>query len=646
MFVLYTFADRFVVELEGRGLTSPGSVGHASAAGDSLYIFRSTGAIQRVTAQQKQTGQVQPPVGNPLVVERIDAILGIINLLRGRYLLVITGSKHIATVQGCPIKQLKLTKLVPFVDPNSHPLTPTQERDEARYLKLLHNVLQCGSFYFSYDYDLTLNTQRIADIRTKPELSALPLWRRADDRFFWNRYLCQDLIQTSENGSSVDEWILPLMNGYIFQQHLRIKGHDVTFILMSRRSCQRAGRRFVTRGLNLEGHAANFAEQEQIIFVTDPSDVHCTRVASFVQTRGSVPIIWEQPCTLKYAPKINILKAGKETEIAFSKHFEVQLEKYGKQVCLNLVNQKGAELALVKGYKEQVDRVNNQSIRLINWDFHHECRKMKYENISKLVDMCKDDMEQMGWFCARVSSVSSGSSASTRLEWEVTRRQTGVLRTNCVDCLDRTNVVQSVFARIILDRQLKEFTGFAGMTGGEKLETLDSMFRTVWANNADAMSIQYSGTGALKTDYTRTGKRSLKGAFMDGVNSVTRYYLNNFEDGRNQDSLDLFLGLYRPATTQPSPFEEARYPKAPSHQRSVTSWMLRFSFVFFLSLFCLHVLVPTESPYASYLTPLRNYDLQTQFWVYGLLDLAIGWKVMMKQGRQYANKPVLRTNQL
>ncbi len=69
-FVLYVAFDV--------GSCSLGSVGHASAAGDSLYIFRSTGVIQRVTAQQKQTGQVQPPVGNPLVVERIDAILGII----------------------------------------------------------------------------------------------------------------------------------------------------------------------------------------------------------------------------------------------------------------------------------------------------------------------------------------------------------------------------------------------------------------------------------------------------------------------------------------------------------------------------------------------------------------------------------------
>jgi len=48
------------------------------------------------------------------------------------------------------------------------------------------------------------------------------------------------------------------------------------------------------------------------------------------------------------------------------------------------------------------------------------------------------------------------------------------------------------------------------------------------------ISIQYSGTGALKTDFTRTGKRTKLGAIKDGLNSLTRYYKNNFADGYRQ----------------------------------------------------------------------------------------------------------------
>jgi hypothetical protein len=67
---------------------------------------------------------------------------------------------------------------------------------------------------------------------------------------------------------------------------------------------------------------------------------------------------------------------------------------------------------------------------------------------------------------------------------------------------------------------------------------MENIFRNSWADNADAMSMLYTGTPALKTDFTRTGKRTMKGAAADGYNSVTRYYINNFTDGYYCDCLD------------------------------------------------------------------------------------------------------------
>lgn len=63
------------------------------------------------------------------------------------------------------------------------------------------------------------------------------------------------------------------------------------------------------------------------------------------------------------------------------------------------------------------------------------------------------------------------------------------------------------------------------------------------------MSRAYSGTGALKTDFTRTGVRTKAGALADLSNSITRYFRNNFADGPRQDAYDLFLGVYLPSTT-------------------------------------------------------------------------------------------------
>jgi hypothetical protein len=66
--------------------------------------------------------------------------------------------------------------------------------------------------------------------------------------------------------------------------------------------------------------------------------------------------------------------------------------------------------------------------------------------------------------------------------------------------------------------------------------------RILWADNADAISRLYAGTPALKGDYTRTGRRTKRGALDDGVNSLTRYYINNFSDGDRQEGIDLMTG--------------------------------------------------------------------------------------------------------
>lgn len=100
----------------------------------------------------------------------------------------------------------------------------------------------------------------------------------------------------------------------------------------------------------------------------------------------------------------------------------------------------------------------------------------------------------------------------------------------------------------------------------------------MWADHADAISSQYSGTGALKTDFTRTGRRTKRGTLRDGVNSVVRYFRNNFTDGTRQDGFDLFTGLYEVKVGAPSPFlSEAR------------TW--RYKYLPYVALFCLFMVI-------------------------------------------------------
>lgn len=117
-----------------------------------------------------------------------------------------------------------------------------------------------------------------------------------------------------------------------------------------------------------------------------------------------------------------------------------------------------------------------------------------------------------------------------------------------MDCLDRTNVVQSILARQSLVDQL--------VAAGARLQTNSSSsvlsmpfegnlvkhFRALWGSNADAISVLYAGTPALKGDFTRTGKRTKRGVLADGLNSAKRYVINNFIDEINQAAVEAMLG--------------------------------------------------------------------------------------------------------
>jgi hypothetical protein len=65
--------------------------------------------------------------------------------------------------------------------------------------------------------------------------------------------------------------------------------------LIARRSSQYAGTRFLKRGVNDEGFVANDVETEQIVHdITLPTTIQFQRFTSFVQHRGSIPVVWSQ----------------------------------------------------------------------------------------------------------------------------------------------------------------------------------------------------------------------------------------------------------------------------------------------------------------------------------------------------------------
>ncbi|XP_040905499.1 phosphatidylinositide phosphatase SAC2 isoform X2 [Toxotes jaculatrix] len=414
-----------------------------------------------------------------------------------------------------------------------------KERLERRLLDELYKIfMDSDSFYYSMTYDLTNTVQRQGD----SEKTSLPLWKQVDDRFFWNKHMIQDLIDLQV--PDVDFWVIPIIQGFVQVEELVVNYNETsdeersspetppqevtcvddihprfTVALISRRSRHRAGMRYKRRGVDTDGHVANYVETEQLIHVH-------SHTLSFVQTRGSVPVFWSQ-AGYRYNPRPRLEKGEKETMSYFAAHFEEQLKLYKKQVIINLVDQSGREKLIGDAYLKQVLLYNNPNLTYVSFDFHEHCRGMKFENVQILTDAISDIITDMKWAWVDQAGVIC--------------KQEGIFRVNCMDCLDRTNVVQAALARVVMEQQLKKL----GVMPPEQPLPVKCyrIYQIMWANNGDTISRQYAGTAALKGDFTRTGERKLAGVMKDGVNSANRYYLNRFRDAYRQAVIDLMMGL-------------------------------------------------------------------------------------------------------
>jgi hypothetical protein len=68
-------------------------------------------------------------------------------------------------------------------------------------------------------------------------------------------------------------------------------------------------------------------------------------------------------------------------------------------------------------------------------------------------------------------------------------QQTGIFRTNCVDCLDRTNVVQTLLAKRILEQQLKHYNIIKYHETIDSYKQLSTVFKNSKKINLNFLSI-------------------------------------------------------------------------------------------------------------------------------------------------------------
>ncbi|KAL9549467.1 hypothetical protein MBANPS3_005195 [Mucor bainieri] len=568
----------------------------APETGSNLTVHRDTGALELT--------ETIPSASEQESTLSVYGLLGFIQLFAGDYMMTITKREEIGMIQGKAIYRVGGFQILPLAQDTSR-LSEDQKSQEQTFVNLLESHLKNNTFYFSYDYDLTQSIQRQAQFSS--EKLAEPLYKRADERFFWNRFVASKLI---------DATCEAMMQGFVELDQCKINGKHFAWGLITRRSRHRPGTRYFSRGIDAQGHVSNFVETEQIVLYDGEStsqQVVGEVELSFVQTRGSIPVYWAQVINLKYTPRLWIGETNKSLAAARA-HFDEQIRIYGPQILVNLINKKGYELPMGQAYARTVEQLNDPRLYYTHFDFHSECSKMRWHRIQLLVDQLKDKLNEQGYTYYDTAEKS------------LKKTQTSVVRSNCMDCLDRTNVVQSTLARYVLTQQLKELGILEPDQKVEDQQAFMNSYRNVWADNADGVSCVYSGTGALKTDFTRTGNRTKAGALKDLQNSITRYVKNNFLDGSRQDSFDLFLGKYHLSQ------DVVHGPFASNKPLRVR--VVPYILLFALFMLVLNVIRPSYSGFKSY----TSYFLLLLFWVSVLIS---GVRFAIKHGDEFVQWPRL-----
>lgn len=517
-------------------------------------------------------------------------LLGFVRFLHGYYLILIIKRRKVASVGFHTIFKVEDTKLVYI--PNKQPTEHVNE--EARHVRAFNNIGLSSNFYFSYSYDITRTLQyNLSPVRgskffeddkltrlsqrdedsesdsrpassSRQKLPAILVKTKPSSRFVWNSHLI-------DFDGLHDDWKIYLMHGFVAQANICVYGKPVYVTLIARRSRKFCGTRFLKRGLNLEGDVANEVESEQIVHDASVSDFSIGHYTSFVQMRGSVPDCWSQD-TAKIVAKPQIVHDFVDPyHVATAKHFNDLLGRYGSPiVALSLVKKKEK-----KPHESILNNMMNASVNYLNQFLppQHIIRLMAFDMARSNKSRSKDVMERLekiGFNIVRVTGFFQSwkpirksnydrkytlhlrqrtftrEPSSSRIGGYRLRSgqclQNGVVRVNCVDCLDRTNTAQFVLGKVALAFQLQALGVLIEPTLDYDTDAI-RLLEQLYEDHGDTIALQYGGSQLVHRVKTYRKVAPLTSHSSEIMQTLSRYYSNTFSDAEKQSVINLFLGV-------------------------------------------------------------------------------------------------------
>ncbi|KAJ0794444.1 putative SAC domain, polyphosphoinositide phosphatase Fig4 [Helianthus annuus] len=538
--------------------------------------------LQRIHVGNESTGGLK-------FVTMCYGIVGFIKFLGPYYMLLITKRRKIGVICGHAVYAISQSKILPI--PNStNALNVAFTKNENRYKKLLCSVDLTKDFFFSYSYHVMQSLQK--------NLSTQETGRRDyETMFVWNEFLTAAIHNQLKNKL----WTVALVYGFFKQVKLLISDKEFKLTLIARRSRHYAGTRYLKRGVNEKGRVANDVETEQIVF-EDVPEGSPVKISSVVQNRGSIPLFWSQETSrLNMKPDI-VLSKKDHTYEATRLHFQNLYKRYGNPIIiLNLVKtkeKKPRESLLRVEFAKAIESINKdlpreRRLKFLHWDINKYSRKST-NVLALLGKVAAYALDLTGFFFCQVSTNSKShellhysedetgdnhglqnngtengdgdmsysvvfshdsGNTSRKFTGMPPKYQTGVLRTNCIDCLDRTNVAQYAYGWAALGHQLHAL-GYIDSPTIELDSPLADDLMGVYEKMGDTLAHQYGGSAAHNKIFSqRRGQWKAATQSQEFFRTLQRYYSNAYMDAEKQDAINVFLGHYQPQLGRPALWE-------------------------------------------------------------------------------------------
>lgn len=219
---------------------------------------------------------------------------------------------------------------------------------------------------------------------------------------------------------------------------MTVQKKPVECYLISRRSWIRGGTRSNARGLDDQGNVANYVETEQIVVINGYSCSH-------IQLRGNPPVFFlGTAATMAMATQLRPTRSVEFTNQAFIEHLKLLDNDWSYVLCVNLMTSTKRDEQLLTDVYENLMKGNEfKRIRYEFFDYVNVVKTGKLDKINIFIQKLRPVLENMAFYAEDLTNR------------QVKLAQRGVIRTSCVDGLDRTNYIQAKLGVAILNVQVK-----------------------------------------------------------------------------------------------------------------------------------------------------------------------------------------------